>query len=185
MKEKVLQDLCPITLDKLPSNPLDVAYIWSDHNAIHERSPKYGCGHKCSLRALIGYINNGDQHPGIVPPCPVCFESPVLAICDGVVANELLQTEKPSANLWKLFQICYCKQTYWLAVNATTVKPFSSFFLWNMDPKKSFQGRICQALQLDERYLKFCLTWEEVWCIAKRLHSFSFNKFMVVSFIRC
>jgi len=154
------EDICPITLCKLPADPLDVAYIWSDPSAIGEGkslATSHGCGHKCTLRGLIGYMNSVSAG-GVMPMCPVCLESPIVAICDGAVMAD----RERSSYCWNSFRFRYGKQSYRLAVATKPATPSWHYFyfsfltkLFKMNSKnRTVQKRISQSLQLDEKSMK-------------------------------
>ena len=154
------EDICPITLCKLPADPLDVAYIWSDPSAIGEEKSlgtSHGCGHKCTLRGLIGYMNHVSSG-GVMPMCPVCLESPIVAICDGAVMAD----SEGSSCCWKSFHFRYGKQSYRLSVATKPATPSRHYFYFSNLTKlfktnsenRTVQKRISQSLQLDEKSMK-------------------------------
>lgn len=162
--------ICPLSLCELPTDPHDVAFIWSDPKALfkNDLSPsippnsKNGCGHKCSLNALVQYL----QHSATMALCPVCGAYPISAVCDGVVMAEKLR--KDTFNYLtnennKTFLFRFGKQVYRLAVIVhPNVPPPTPFFrMFHILQKKlttaadtTVQGRLCQVLQLEDKTLK-------------------------------
>jgi hypothetical protein len=166
--------ICPLTLRNLPTDPLDIAYIWSDLNAFYNSqsssvTKRIGCGHKCTLQALLQYVQHpaNQQQVGTIL-CPVCCTCPILAICDGVIRAE---NDDDDDDIYKCkekknssFQFRYGKQVYRLAVVQHDFLPSSYVsFIFNVIKNKltptdtTVQGRICQVLQLDEKTLKVSL----------------------------
>jgi hypothetical protein len=162
--------ICPLSLSKLPTDPHDVAFIWSDPKALFKNdlnssippNSKHGCGHKCSLNALVQYL----QHTATIALCPVCGAYPISAVCDGVVMAENRRkdtfndrtNEKNESFLFR-----FGKQVYRLAVVANPNTPPPTSFLrmvhflrnkLSAAADTTVQGRLCQVLQLDDKTLK-------------------------------
>jgi hypothetical protein len=160
--------ICPLSLCKLPTDPHDVAFIWSDPTALFNNdlppsippNNKYGCGHKCSLQALVQYI----QHPATIAVCPVCGVCPISAVCDGVIMAEKNKEKFNDRNneVNKSFLFRFGKQIYRLAVivhpDLPPPSPFIRLFhILRNKPTKAdttVQGRLCQVFQLDDKTLK-------------------------------
>lgn len=151
--ESTKPTICPFTLLPLPteSEPSQVAYIYNDTKTLIE------CGHACMLKPFVEhYYTVGSRQRNTPLLCPVCQQSQVVAVCDGIwrdrVTTAIAAADKEPE--WHFVQCKVGKITFGLSIPKQKPNAFRLGLQKLIGGNLTIQRHICDLFEFDPKTIK-------------------------------